>query len=211
MYNRIVWDFNGTLLCDMQAGIDSVNEMLSERGLETIPGVDEYREIFDFPIYDYYKRLGFDFEKEDYYTVLAPAWVELYLEKSKSSPLCDGVPEVLKYIKERKIPQTVLSATEINMLNRQIAELGIGEYFDELFGLDNIHAGSKLRLAEQWRELHEGEKVLMIGDTTHDAEVARAIGADCVLYSGGHMSGKRLEACRVPVVDDLREIIKFLK
>ena len=76
-YTDIVWDFNGTLLDDIRAGIDAVNEMLARRDLATIQSVEQYRELFCFPIIDYYAKLGFDFEKEDYYSVLAPEWVAL--------------------------------------------------------------------------------------------------------------------------------------
>lgn len=43
----------------------------------------------------------------------------------------------------------------------------------------------------------------MIGDTQHDAEVAAAIGAKCVLYTGGHQSHALLEAACPHVIDDL--------
>ena len=66
-YTHIVWDFNGTLLDDIMAGIDAVNDMLSRRGIATIQSVEDYRELFCFPIIEYYAKLGFDFEKEDYY------------------------------------------------------------------------------------------------------------------------------------------------
>ena len=44
---------------------------------------------------------------------------------------------------------------------------------------------------------------VMIGDTQHDAEVAAAIGAKCVLYTGGHQSRALLEAACPHVIDDL--------
>ena len=36
-YTDIIWDFNGTILDDVEAGIISVNKLLSSRGLPTIP------------------------------------------------------------------------------------------------------------------------------------------------------------------------------
>ena len=74
-YTHIIWDFNGTILDDVQLGIRCVNTMLSKRGLPVLPDVEAYRQVFGFPIEAYYRRLGFDFEKEDYHTVLAPEWV----------------------------------------------------------------------------------------------------------------------------------------
>ena len=74
-YTHIIWDFNGTVLDDVEAGIRSVNDMLAARGLPVITSVAQYRELFSFPVIDYYRRLGLDVEKEDYYTILAPLWV----------------------------------------------------------------------------------------------------------------------------------------
>ena len=80
-YTHVIWDFNGTVLSDMQVGIDSVNAMLAERGLPTLTGLDAYRETFDFPVEDYYRRLGFDFEKEDYKKAVSK--LKDYIEKAR--------------------------------------------------------------------------------------------------------------------------------
>ena len=60
-YSHIIWDFNGTILNDVNTGIMSVNALLRDRGLKTLDSVDDYHKVFGFPIIDYYKRLGFDF------------------------------------------------------------------------------------------------------------------------------------------------------
>lgn len=72
-YDRIIWDFNGTILDDVQVGIDSANELLTRYGLKKIKDVDHYHSIFGFPIKSYYERLGFDFNVLDY-NVLAHEW-----------------------------------------------------------------------------------------------------------------------------------------
>ena len=52
--------------------------------------------------------------------------------------------------------------------------------------LSLIHISSKLKLAEKWRNEHPEEKAIYIGDTSHDAESAEIIGAECLLLAGGH-------------------------
>ena len=39
-YGTVVWDFNGTLLDDVEVGIRSVNKLLSDRGLPVIESRD---------------------------------------------------------------------------------------------------------------------------------------------------------------------------
>ena len=51
----------------------------------------------------------------------------------------------------------------------------------------------------------------MVGDTDHDAEVAAAIGATCVLYTGGHQSRARLEKASSYVIDDLAQLPALLE
>lgn len=198
-YTHIIWDFNGTLFDDVEAGITSVNEMLSSRGLATLESKEEYRKVFKFPIIEYYKDLGFDFDKEPY-EVLAPIWVDLYNKHSKSSTLQYEAQNALEYFKSLDIPQVLISATELNMLKEQTDTLGISGYFEDILGLENIHAYSKEALAVRWKKANPNSNPLVIGDTEHDAAVAKAIGADCFLVSNGHGHIDRLRACEGCVV-----------
>lgn len=190
-YDHVIWDFNGTILDDIEAGILGTNMLLEERGLKLIPNIDTYRELFDFPIKDYYARLGFDFTVEPY-EVIAPLWVENYNKAVKNSKLRDGVKEMMDELKMRGVRQYVLSATELNMLRGQLRDLGIEGYFEEIMGLDNVHAASKVALGKKLGERIDMEKALMIGDTTHDYDTAQAMGCDCILVAGGHQSERKI-------------------
>ena len=210
IHTHLIWDFNGTILQDVDLGIRCTNTMLAERGLPVIPSVEFYREVFGFPIDEYYRRMGFDFEKEDYDTVLAPQWVALYLAGEPTCPMMDGAAEAMAAVKAEGIPQILLSATETDMLTSQLERLGIRTEFDEIIGLDNIHARSKKAQAVAWKERHPDARPLFIGDTEHDAQVADAVGGDCVLFTGGHQSETRLKACGKPVIHRIDEIIAYL-
>ena len=209
-YTHLIWDFNGTIFNDVEAGIISVNKMLSDRGLDVIPSVEHYRSIFDFPIEDYYRGLGFDFEREPY-EVLAPIWVALYNENAENSQLCYGVIEAMSRARELGVEQLVLSACELQMLNHYLNKLGASQYLGEVIGLDNIHARSKIAEALEWRSRNPHARALMIGDTTHDFETAKALGADCVLFARGHQSREKLSKCGCPVIDTIPEILDYLK
>jgi len=200
----IVWDFDGTILDDVQTGIDSINVLLSRRGLRTIKSVEDYRSRFGFPIIEYYRGLGFDFEKEPYSEV-AVEWVEQYDRFVPRAPLCDGVTEAVERLARAGWGEIVLSATEQGMLTRQLTGLGIIGLFDEAVGMDNIEAHTKLPAGIAWRERRKPERAVMIGDTVHDAEVAAKAGFECVLVAQGHQSREKLAAADVPVFDTLAE------
>ncbi len=209
-HTHVIWDFNGTVLDDVQLGIDCVNPMLEARGLPTIPDVEAYRAVFGFPIRDYYERLGFDFHREDYETVLAPEWVARYLAGEPACGMNPGVLETIAAIAARGIPQIMLSATEAGQLTRQLARLDLSDAFEEVLALDNIHAKSKAHLAVEWKVCHPGAHPLFIGDTEHDAAVADTIGADCVLFTGGHASPSRLAACHKPLIDRMEDVLAYI-
>ena len=209
-HTHLIWDFNGTILDDVHLGIRCTNTMLAARSLPVIPSADAYREIFGFPIDDYYRRLGFDFEREDYDTVLAPEWVAMYLAGEGDCPMMDGVTETIAAVRELEVPQILLSATKIDMLTAQLKRLGIYEEFGEVIGLDNIHARSKKAQALDWKARNPEARPLFIGDTEHDADVAQAVGGDCVLFCGGHQSKKRLETLGLPVISHVGEILRYL-
>ena len=209
-YDHVIWDFNGTVLSDMQAGITATNEMLQARGLPLLADLESYRRAFLFPVEQYYRNLGFDFEKEDYRTVLAPLWVSLYNIYSRKSPLFDGVQKLTAALRKAGVRQSILSASERGMMEAQLCERGALSWFDEIWGNDSIHAYGKNALAAAWREVHPDARAVLLGDTTHDFEVAREMGADCILIAAGHHDRERLLSCGVPVVEDLYEAAGLL-
>ena len=208
-YTHLIWDFNGTILDDVDASIRSANRLLTAYGLSPLSSTEEYRRNFGFPIIDYYRRLGFDFDKVPY-DVLAPEWVGYYLEYVKAAPLCKQVTDAFAYAAQKGLSQWVLSATETEMLTKQIRELGILDCFDGIYGMDNIHAHGKEALGRVWREEHPDARALMLGDTDHDATVAHAMGADCILLTTGHQSREVLERCNcLTVADSALDALQF--
>ncbi len=208
-FDRVIWDFNGTILDDLSASLVSADRLLENHGLPKMKTVEKYHSMFGFPIIDYYQRIGFDFEKTEF-SVLANEWVAIYLEEVKKAPARAGVRETVERLSSFGIKQTVLSMTESKMLYHQLSLIGLEKAFDEILGLSDIYASSKLKLAEDWRKKHPDERVLYIGDTLHDAESAKVIGAELLLLEGGHESRESLQKYGFPIISDPRDIFKLL-
>lgn len=208
-YSHIIWDFNGTILDDVQICIDSVNTLLAARGLPVLSSLEAYRAVQEFPIINYYVKLGFDFSKESFDDV-AKEWVAEYWKRFPKSTVYPEVLETIKDCRSKGMVQVLLSATELKMLQKQVEALQIGDFFDEVCGMDNIYAHGKVSLAQKWRAEHPDANVLFVGDTDHDLAVAREIGADCVLFSGGHQSRERLSAKGCSVIDAFSELKNYL-
>lgn len=208
-YTHVIWDFNGTILDDVQIGIDSVNVLLRKRGLPTVDSVDEYREVFEFPIIKYYEYLGFDFVRESFDDI-AVEWVTEYNSRRNLAPIQEGVRKLLEEFKTRGIKQSIVSASELGMLTEQLRELGVSEYFCDIAGLDHIKATSKTHLAEEWRRQNPDAKALFIGDTDHDLTAALAMGADCVLVACGHQTFEALSKSGAEVFHTMNELFEHL-
>ena len=207
-YDCIIWDFNGTIFDDVNIGIESINTLLRKRGLPELTTREEYQSNFGFPIIEWYKKLGFDFDKEDYDEV-ANEWVAEYLSREKNAPVTEGVIELLEHFKRNGMRQVIISASEITMLTRQLDFLGIGQYFDDVVGKNDVYASGKGEIAKIWRKLNPGEMVF-IGDTDHDLETAEHINADCILVACGHQSYERLSSL-IPKAQTNLTVVRSMK
>ncbi len=208
-YHTVFWDFNGTIADDVALGIRCVNHMLQKRGLPILADTAAYRRVFCFPVREYYRKIGFDFEKESY-EILAAEWVELYTAGENSLRLNSGFLEANDALRRAGVRQIILSSSESIMLRRQMDILGITDRLDAVYGMDNFYAGGKIEMAKRCIG-GNGRGAVVIGDTTHDADTARAIGADCVLYTGGHGEHGALAACGFPLADSLADIPAMLE
>lgn len=205
-YKHIIWDWNGTLLNDRWLCVESINTLLEKRGKDLL-SEERYLEIFDFPVRDYYLRAGFDFSKEEF-KIPAIEFIELYDIKRKECSLQDNAEKVLRHFQKQGISQSLLSASEENVLLDMIRHFKLGNYFDKVTGLNNHYAVSKLDLGVKLiKEINiNPDFILMIGDTRHDLEVARELGVDIVLYDQGHFPRHRLDGCDCRIISDLGEI-----
>ena len=201
-YDCIFWDWNGTLLDDTDYCIATVNKSILKRGLKELTK-SRYYEIFRFPVIDYYCDLGFDFTKENY-DDLAVEFNVNYAENSNQLKLKREAKEVLEVFYGKKIPQYILSASEGDVLKTALSFYGIEKYFDALSTSDNYRASGKAERGKEFaNEVARGKKILLVGDSEHDLETAKAIGADCVLCKGGHTSDEKLATLGVTVIDNL--------
>lgn len=205
-YDFILWDWNGTLMDDGRFGLSIINGMLESRGLRALEA-DEHRRLFDFPVRVYYERLGFDFKKEAF-EVVSTEFVEAYIRGARECPLREGARGLLSDLKAAGYRQSILSASRQDYLEGFIAHYGLDEHFEELLGIDSEHAPGKLGRGMDWmRETEfDSARILLIGDTVHDAEVATSMGVNCWLIEGGHHHPDRLRETGCRLVTDLSEV-----
>jgi phosphoglycolate phosphatase len=207
----IIWDWNGTLLDDVAVCIECINALLRKNALPEFTDVEEYRRAFRFPVQDYYRACGFDFEKTPF-ELLAREFIDSYRKASEGCALAPSALGALEAARKRGFRQILLSASKHDDLLRQVGSYPLGHYFSEILGIGHIYATSKANLAAGWMERQppDGRDVVMIGDSLHDYEVARSIGARCVLYTAGHQAISAEYRGHGAAVGDLRDAVALL-
>lgn len=210
-YKYIIWDWNGTILDDLQINYEIANNLLENRGLPVIANVEEYREHFDFPIIDYYKYLGFDLENEKF-ELVAREYVFGFDERFPEIEIFPDAEKVVRSLKYKTSQQIILSQTEHRLLEKQVRFHEIEHLFSEIIGAGDVYAKGKQEMALRWITANDIDcsDVLMISDTVHDYEVACTVGCDCVLISRGHNSKRRLLETGARVFDNLEEFEKWV-
>ncbi|MCL1897857.1 MAG: HAD hydrolase-like protein [Micrococcales bacterium] len=208
-YTHIIWDWNGTLLDDLDWCLTCINTMLARRNLPLLDSTEDYRQVFGFPIKDYYQRVGFDFTAEPF-EVLADEYIELYNSAAAWSLFPDA-EKALEITRRYGLVQVILSAQESKALQEQVKACQVDAFFDAIVGLSDNLAASKLAVGQAYFRQAKPGAALMIGDTTHDKAVAEGLGADCILVAQGHHSEVKLAACGVPVFPDLTGVLGYLQ
>jgi phosphoglycolate phosphatase len=208
---QVIWDWNGTLLDDVRMCVNVMNKLLDKYSLPALT-CDKYKQIFDFPVKDYYERLGFNFEEISFGEV-GHEFMDGYFKELSNSPLFPEVPMYLSEMKELKINQLVLSAMEHTALEESLTDKGIRPYFSIVQGIDNHLANGKVELAKGLIESSgfSAKESLLIGDTIHDLHVAQSVGSQCVLIANGHFSKERLQKEHNLVFDSLTDFMIYFK
>ncbi|HEX2581670.1 MAG TPA: HAD hydrolase-like protein [Dongiaceae bacterium] len=200
---HVVFDWNGTLIDDLMLAVQSVNHVRRRYGMADI---DEtiYREAFCFPIHAFYEKIGFPLE-----TITFSEIMEAYLRQFDAQVLhCllhNGAMHLLSMLRKAKIGCSILSASHRHTLARTLRHHEIHDYFEHVIGLSDSHAGGKL---EQARSLNDAlgkhnDHILLVGDTTHDIDIALGLGWTVLSVSHGHQSREILQKATTNIVDHL--------
>ena len=149
MLHTILWDWNGTLLDDVEVALAAMNEMLARRGLSLLQGRKPYRDIFTFPVRVYYTAAGLDLSAEPFES-LAVEWTGLYHRFYPRCGLFPAARAVLQAVGEMGLEQAIVSASHQQALDSQVEEQGLGGFFQARLGISDIYAGSKAGLAQRY-------------------------------------------------------------
>ncbi len=208
-YKYIFWDFNGTIMDDVNTALGCVNDLLTRKKLPHIT-LEDYYKYVDTPIIKFYYHIlppeEIDFEE------ISRCFHEDYRKRAQNTHLAPGIYSLLEKLKNAGVKQYIITANNARETIRYIEDLKITEFFEEISAADNFNAASKTdRAKELFGKLKtRRQDVLFIGDTLHDREVADELGIDCVLVSYGHQGRALLEKHGAFVADSAKELEEII-
>ena len=209
-YKHIIWDWNGTLLDDRWLCVEGINKALDKRGLKTI-NEQTYKDIFSFPVKDYYQKLGFDFSVEPF-EIAGDEFVLYYEKHFNRTKLHSQCRSIIKNIFAVGITQSILSAGKHEFLLEWVKAHNLQKYFIKILGIDNQYATGKTELSMSLIKSlsYNNNEVVLIGDTIHDSDVAESMNIDCLLMDQGHVNNDRLQKTGRKVFSNLTEVFQFI-
>ncbi|MGW2399743.1 HAD family hydrolase [Kitasatospora sp. NPDC001664] len=212
MSTHIVWDWNGTLLHDMAAVVASSNAAFATLGMAPIT-LEQYRELYTFPIPKFYELLLGREPSRDEWTVLDAAFQDRYQELSDACGLTEGAAGLLAGWRAAGRSQSLLSMHEHHRLVPQVRARGIEEHFVRVDGRvgESYGTGKRDYLKRHLERLgQDPARTVVIGDAADDAAAAHWVGARAVLYTGGSHTREKLAGLGAPVVDSLAEAVELV-
>ncbi len=201
-FDHVIWDWNGTLLNDIEHAVKTVNALLKKRNLPLLTR-ESYKENFHFPIRSYYECIGFDLEQESF-ELLCEEFVGLFMNGVLDCPLVPGAYDLLKNVKASGKTQSILSASDQENLDRMIRHFALTDHVDHVYGIADKFAASKLYRGQELLSVAniDKKKTVLVGDTDHDLEVGTALGINVILVGHGHQNSSKLRSLHSHVVDN---------
>lgn len=209
---HIVWDWNGTLLDDLDVVVGAVSMSIARYGLPRLD-VDAYRDHYTRPVRSFYDSLFGrpvdDMEWED----LNKTFHDLYFDSVDHAVLAPDAPAALMRVAELGWSQSLLSMSTHSELVKLVKSHGIGEYLNPINGLKTANGDLKAsylraHLAEAGKS---ASRSVVVGDTPDDHLAASEVGARSVAYDGGSHHRGVLDAIGVPVVDTLIDAVELIE
>lgn len=202
----ILWDWNGTLLNDTPVTADIFNMLRIECGYAPI-SVERYRELYRHPIREMYEDAGIDLSRHTF-EWLADRWSDIYRTYHSPPTLHDDALPVLRAFQERGTRQAILSALPHHILEHSVQTHAISHFFETIHGAKDALGHGKIEMGKEVAKNLgvAGNEITIIGDSTHDAEVAQELGAHCFLVPRGAESENRLLQAGFPICATLLDV-----
>jgi len=210
-FELLVFDWDGTLMDSAAAIAASLQAACRDLDLP-VPNEEQARYVIGLGLGDAMTHILPGLDPARYPDVQARYRVH-FLERDSGTTLFPGAAEMVAALHGSGHLLAVATGKSRHGLDRALAATGLKSYFhatrcaDE--GHSKPHPGMLLTLMEELGV--NSEKTLMIGDTTHDMEMAHAAGVSSLGAAyGAHAKDDLLGYAPVACVDDFDGLRRWL-
>lgn len=211
-FDLLIFDWDGTLMDSTGAIAESIRLACADLALR-VPPTEEAMQIIGLGLAEALQTLLPDLAPDDY-----PRLVERYrhhfLGQDHTLPLFDGVAETIAALHESDYWLAVATGKSRKGLERAFDQSGLRKFFhasrcaDE--GYSKPHPGMVLELMDYCGV--DPARTLMIGDTSHDLQMALNAGVASVGVAYGAHSLASLQACQpLYIADDFTGLVAWLE
>jgi len=210
-YRLLVFDWDGTIIDSAGAIVDCIVEAARDSGLE-VPTRERASHTIGLGLHDALRLAVPDLPAERYPEFVA-SYRRHFLARQDAMRLFDGMRELLSELSKSHV-LAIATGKSRRGLDRALDAGELRALFAASRCADETnpkpHPAMLLELMDQLK--HSKEDTLMIGDTSHDLEMARAAGVDALAVTYGAHQEDSLRACRplgcFPSVSQLRTWLK---
>jgi phosphoglycolate phosphatase len=208
----VIFDLDGTLTDSAQGVVSSFRHALSKIGAE-VPDGDLASRIVGPPMHHTLRSMGLG-EQTD--AAIAAYRADYVARGWAMNGLFDGIPQLLADLRAAGVRLAVATSKAEPTARRIVEHFGLDGHFEVVAGasVDGVRATKADVLAHALAQLEPlPERVVMVGDRSHDVEGAAAHGIDTVVVGWGYgqadFDGATVVSAiaHVSTVDDLREVL----
>lgn len=193
-FDLIVFDWDGTLMDSTSTIVRCIQAAARDLGLP-VPDKSAASYVIGLGLQDAMQAAIPDVDPK-YYPRIVERYRHHYLAQDKDLSLFDGVPEMLEDLAQQGYFLAIATGKSRVGLNRALNTTGLLSKFDATRCADETFSKPHpAMLQELTRELgQEMRRTLMIGDTTHDLQMALNAGAAGVAVEFGAHPTEQLQA-----------------
>ena len=210
-YPLIVFDWDGTIIDSTGTIAECIQQAAAEMGLP-VPHDERARHVIGLGLHDSLRHAVPELPASRYNDFVA-LYRKYFLTREDTMKLFSGMPELLSQLRE-KHTLAIATGKSRRGLDRALDAGGLRKYFAASRCADETSPKPHpAMLRELMNELNfSEEKVLMIGDTSHDLEMANAAGVDALAVTYGAHREEGLRACSpLGCFSSINELSEWLK
>ncbi|HJV72909.1 MAG TPA: HAD-IIIA family hydrolase [Noviherbaspirillum sp.] len=193
-FDLIVFDWDGTLMDSTATIVACIQAAAKDLGLP-VPDSKKASYVIGLSLQDAMQTVLPDLDPK-YYPHMVERYRYHYLTKDKGLTLFDGVRDMLAELSQQGYFLAVATGKSRVGLNRALDTANLLSVFDATRCADETFSKPHpAMLQELTRELGQDmQRTVMIGDTTHDLQMALNAGAAGIAVHYGAHAGSELEA-----------------